>query len=66
VRFVRQPSGRWSASRRLAADPRRCPSFLPIRGIWMLPLGLLLLAEDLPVLRSWRSRILDLIERHRP
>ena len=41
-------------------------SFLPIRGIWMLPLGLLLLAEDLPVLRSWRSRILDLIERHRP
>jgi hypothetical protein len=32
--------------------------FLPILGIWMLPLGLLLLAEDLPVLRSWRSRIL--------
>jgi hypothetical protein len=41
-------------------------SFLPILGIWMLPLGLLLLAEDLPVLRSWRSRILDLIEHHRP
>jgi hypothetical protein len=38
--------------------------FLPILGIWMLPLGLLLLAEDLPVLRSCRSRILDLIERH--
>jgi hypothetical protein len=29
-------------------------SFLPILGIWMLPLGLLLLAEDLPVLRFWR------------
>jgi hypothetical protein len=41
-------------------------SFLPILGIWMLRLGLLLLAEDLPVLRSRRSRILDLIERHRP
>jgi hypothetical protein len=27
-------------------------SFLPILGIWMLPLGLLLLAVDLPVLRS--------------
>ncbi len=27
-------------------------SFLPILGIWMLPLGLLLLAVDLPVLRG--------------
>lgn len=27
-------------------------SFLPVLGIWMLPLGLLLLAVDLPCLRS--------------
>ena len=27
-------------------------SFLPFLGIWMLPLGLLLLAVDLPVLRG--------------
>jgi hypothetical protein len=27
-------------------------SFLPILGIWMLPLGLLLLAVDLPALRG--------------
>jgi hypothetical protein len=27
-------------------------SFLPVLGIWMLPLGLLLLAIDLPVLRG--------------
>lgn len=27
-------------------------SFLPLLGIWMLPLGLLLLAVDLPVLRG--------------
>ncbi|MEZ5798948.1 MAG: hypothetical protein R3D63_16620 [Paracoccaceae bacterium] len=26
-------------------------SFLPVLGIWMLPLGLLLLAVDLPMLR---------------
>lgn len=26
-------------------------SFLPVLGIWMLPLGLLLLAVDLPLLR---------------
>lgn len=27
-------------------------SFLPILGVWMLPLGLLLLAVDLPILRG--------------
>ena len=27
-------------------------SFLPVLGVWMLPLGLLLLAVDLPFLRS--------------
>jgi hypothetical protein len=27
-------------------------SFLPVLGLWMLPLGLLLLAVDLPVLRG--------------
>ena len=27
-------------------------SFLPVLGIWMLPLGLLLLAVDLPILRG--------------
>ncbi|UJQ94879.1 hypothetical protein [Mariluticola halotolerans] len=35
-------------------------SFLPVLGIWMLPLGLLLLAVDLPFLRgplgSWLVR----------
>jgi hypothetical protein len=27
-------------------------SFLPVLGLWMLPLGLLLLAVDLPILRG--------------
>jgi hypothetical protein len=27
-------------------------SFLPVLGIWMLPLGLLLIAQDVPVLRK--------------
>jgi hypothetical protein len=27
-------------------------SFLPVLGVWMLPLGLLLLAVDLPILRG--------------
>ena len=39
---------------------------LPIFGLWMLPVGLLLLAEDIPALRSLRTRILDWTERRRP
>ena len=27
-------------------------SFLPVLGIWMLPLGLLLIAYDVPILRE--------------
>jgi len=57
VRFLRQPSGRWlRIPAGLLLILGGLLSFLPILGIWMLPLGLLLLAEDLPVLRSWRFR----------
>jgi hypothetical protein len=53
VRFVRQPSARWL----------RIPTgvlltvggtlwFLPIAGLWMLPIGLVLLADDVQPLRS--------------
>lgn len=41
-------------------------SILPILGIWMLPLGLALLAEDVGPLRRARSRVLDWIERRWP
>lgn len=41
-------------------------SFLPVLGFWMLPLGLALLAEDVPALRSSRSRVLDWVERKKP
>ncbi|WP_210529963.1 hypothetical protein [Rubellimicrobium arenae] len=33
-------------------------SFLPFLGVWMLPLGLLLLAVDLPVLRPGVSALM--------
>lgn len=29
-------------------------SFLPILGIWMIPLGLLVLSQDIPRVRRWR------------
>jgi hypothetical protein len=31
-------------------------SILPILGIWMLPVGLVLLSYDLPLVRRWRRR----------
>lgn len=31
--------------------------FLPILGFWMIPLGLLVLSVDLPVVRRWRRNI---------
>lgn len=57
--WIRQPSSRWV----------RIPlgillifggllSFLPVLGIWMLPLGLLLLALDLPFLQGPLNRTL--------
>ncbi|WP_245414874.1 hypothetical protein [Aureimonas flava] len=33
-----------------------CLSFLPVLGIWMLPLGLVILSIDLAFVRRWRRR----------
>ena len=37
-------------------------SFLPLLGIWMLPLGILLIAVDLPPVRRWVIRTWPKIE----
>jgi hypothetical protein len=37
-------------------------SFLPVLGIWMLPLGLVLVARDIPFLRAPMARMLAWIE----
>jgi hypothetical protein len=37
--------------------------FLPILGFWMLPLGLLVLSQDLPAVRRWRRSLAVRIER---
>jgi hypothetical protein len=31
--------------------------FLPVLGFWMIPLGLLVLSVDLPVVRRWRRQL---------
>jgi hypothetical protein len=38
-------------------------SFLPVLGIWMLPLGLLLFAQDVPMLQPPLARMLAWVER---
>jgi hypothetical protein len=64
IRWIRQPSSRYI----------RIPlsvllvlggifSFLPILGIWMLPLGLLLIAQDVPFLQKPLAQTLGWIER---
>jgi hypothetical protein len=67
IRWLRRPQARWA----------RIPigvlliiggllSILPFLGLWMLPIGLLLLAEDFPPFRRARDRVLVWIARRRP
>jgi hypothetical protein len=37
--------------------------FLPVLGFWMLPLGLLILSQDLPAVRRWRRSFVVRMER---
>ena len=60
LRWLRKPSARWL--RLPAALLLICGSalsILPVFGLWMLPLGLLLLAEDLTPLRGPLLRLVD-------
>ena len=41
-------------------------SFLPVLGLWMLPLGLALIAVDVPALRPPLARVLRWIEKKLP
>ena len=67
VRRLRRPSARWV---RLPAGLLLILgslfSILPILGLWMLPLGLMLLAEDFKPLRRLTDRALIWIEHRRP
>ena len=53
VRRLRHPDARWiRIPVGLLAVIGGIFSFLPVLGVWMLPLGLLLLAYDIPFLRK--------------
>ena len=66
VRWLRKPSSRWV---RLIVGPLLIVgsflSILPLFGLWMLPLGLILLSEDIPALRRATDRVLAYFEDRR-
>ena len=39
--------------------------FLPVVGFWMLPLGLLVLAQDIRIVRRWRRKLTVRFSRRR-
>jgi hypothetical protein len=67
VRWLRQPRARWlRIPAGLLLIVGGIFSILPVLGLWMLPLGLVLLAEDLPPVRRGTDSVLTWIERRRP
>jgi hypothetical protein len=67
TRRLRKPASRWA---RIPAGVLLIVggflSILPVFGLWMFPLGLMLLADDIPPLRRARDRALAWLERRRP
>jgi hypothetical protein len=60
IRWLRRPSSRWlRIPVGLLLIVGGFLAVLPVFGLWMLPLGLILLAEDVPALRRMRDRMLD-------
>jgi hypothetical protein len=64
VSWLRKPSSRWvRIPLALVLIVGGFFSFLPILGLWMLPLGLVLFAQDVPVLQKPLAQMLGWIER---
>ena len=64
VGWLRKPSSRWvriPVAVLLVAGGTL--SFLPVLGLWMLPLGLVLFAQDVPLLQKPMAKSLGWIER---
>ena len=64
VRWVRQPSSKWvRMPLALLLMLGGVFSILPVLGLWMLPLGMLLIAQDVPVLEKPVAKSLGWVER---
>jgi hypothetical protein len=67
TRWQRRPASRWARTPAgVLLIIGGCLSILPFFGLWMLPLGLALLADDVPLLRRARGRALHWLARRRP
>lgn len=63
IRWLRKPSSliiRWLIALLLIVGG--VFSFLPVLGLWMLPLGLILIAQDVPILQKPLVSALEWIE----
>ncbi len=64
VGWLRQPSSRFARiPLALLLVVGGIFSFLPVLGLWMLPLGLLLFAQDVPILQRPLAQMLGWVER---
>ena len=67
TRWLRKPASKWARiPAGLALILGSFLAILPFFGLWMLPLGLMLLADDIAPLRRVRDRALHWLERRRP
>jgi len=63
VRWLRKPGSAWiRVPLGLALILGGLVGFLPILGFWMVPLGFIVLARDIPFVRPPLIRLLDWVE----
>ena len=64
LRWLRAPSGRWvRIPIAIVLVIAGFIGFLPVLGFWMIPLGLLLIAQDVPFLQRPFLRAIEWAER---
>ena len=64
VRWLRQPNSRWfRLPLGIFLILAGIVGFLPVLGFWMIPLGFIVIAKDLPPLQPALVRVLDWAER---
>lgn len=67
VSWLRQPNSQWiRLPLGIVLVLAGIVGFLPILGFWMVPLGLIVMAKDLPPLQPALVRVLDWAERKWP
>jgi hypothetical protein len=67
VHWLLRPESRWARiPAGLLLMLGGCLSILPILGLWMLPLGIILIAEDAPPVRRQVEKVFDWMERRWP